>query len=76
MNDWLRVFGHIPPAVDHAHMCPCSCHHILRNIAGTVVIEGRLGVLEDETDYVVACAKCTVKHHRAIWLKRKREAGR
>lgn len=72
---WLKIFGHIPPTFNGEKHCRCSCHGIVRNIAGTVVIEGRLGKLEDETDYVVACGKCTVAHRKGVLRRRAGEAA-
>lgn len=74
-TDWLRVFGVIPPTVDEKRTCACFCHHIVRNIAGTVVIEGRLGVLADEVDHVIACERCRFKHTLARWQEAKRDRG-
>lgn len=79
MNDhdtnWLAMFGYLPPTLDSKKHCRCKCHSVVRDIAGTVVIEGRLGVLSDPTDHVVACHACQIKHARAMWEHERKGAA-
>lgn len=72
---WTRIFGYIPPAFNSEKHCRCACHGVVRNIAGTTVIEGRLGVLDNEVDNVVACAACQVSHYKAVLRRRASEAA-
>lgn len=74
-TSWLRIFGYQAPNLDKDKHCACQCHHIVRNIAGTVVIEGRLGVLADEVDHVIACDRCRFRHTLARWQEAKRDRG-
>ena len=74
-HEWLRLFALFEPTVDKTRFCPCRCHSVLHNTAGLPTIEGRLGILESEEDYVCACAACNMAHYKAVLRRRASEAA-
>jgi hypothetical protein len=74
-TDWTNIFGVIPPKLDPSRSCRCRCHHVVRNIVGTVVIEQRLGDLTSEQDHVMACSLCREAHTVARWQSKQKGAA-